>query len=88
MADLRVLQLGYRWGSCSPSGTVNIHWATMQLPPTLIDYVLVHELAHLLRHDHSTEFWRLVERAMPDYEDCRERLRRLGPDLWLPAEGR
>lgn len=88
VADLRVLQLGYRWGSCSPSGTVNIHWATMQLPPTLIDYVLVHELAHLLRHDHSTEFWRLVERAMPDYEDCRERLRRLGPDLWLPAEGR
>ncbi|MDP9844305.1 M48 family metallopeptidase [Streptosporangium lutulentum] len=88
VVGLRVLPLGYRWGSCSPSGAVNIHWATMQLPPTLVDYVLVHELAHLLRHDHSAEFWRLVERTMPDYEDCRERLRRLGPDLWLPAEGR
>ncbi|MFG1876108.1 M48 family metallopeptidase [Sphaerisporangium sp. NPDC049003] len=88
VSGLRVLPLGYRWGSCSPSGTVNIHWATMQLPPTLIDYVLVHELAHLLRHDHSAEFWRLVERAMPDFQDRRELLRRLGPDLWLPEEGR
>ncbi|MEU8270986.1 SprT family zinc-dependent metalloprotease [Sphaerisporangium sp. NPDC049002] len=87
VSGLRVLPLGYRWGSCSPSGTVNIHWATMQLPPTLIDYVLVHELAHLLRHDHSAEFWRLVERAMPDFQDRRELLRRLGPDLWLPEEG-
>jgi YgjP-like, metallopeptidase domain len=45
---------------------------------------VVHELAHLLRHDHSPEFWRLVELAMPDYTDRRDRLRRLGPDLWLP----
>lgn len=88
VTGLRVLPLGYRWGSCSPDGRVNIHWATMQLPPTLIDYVLVHELAHLVRQDHGAEFWRLVERVLPGYEDCRERLRRLGPDLWLPEEGR
>ncbi|MFD0857262.1 M48 family metallopeptidase, partial [Actinomadura adrarensis] len=43
-----------------------MHWATMQLPPDLIDYVLVHELAHLHVHDHSERFWRRVERAMPD----------------------
>lgn len=85
IADLRVLPLGYRWGSCMPDGRVNIHWATMQLPPDLVDYVLAHEVAHLLRPDHSREFWRLVERAMPDYETRRDRLRRLGPDLWLPA---
>ncbi|CAL9291093.1 M48 family metallopeptidase [Streptomyces sp. SudanB25_2051] len=87
MSGLRVQPLGYRWGSCSRDGRVNIHWATMQLPPTLIDYVLVHELAHLQRGNHSKDFWRLVERAMPGYEDRRERLRRLGPDLWLPDEG-
>jgi predicted metal-dependent hydrolase len=86
IADLRVLPLGYRWGSCKPDGRVNIHWAVMQLPPDLVDYVLVHEVAHLLRPDHSTEFWRLVERAMLDYQTRRERLRRLGPDLWLPAQ--
>lgn len=85
---LRVQPLGYRWGSCSSEGRVNIHWATMQLPPSLIDYVLVHELAHLRRPDHGSEFWRLVERTMPGYQDRRERLRRLGPDLWLPEEGR
>ncbi|MGW4511757.1 M48 family metallopeptidase [Streptomyces sp. NPDC004393] len=82
--SLRVQPLGYRWGSCSHGGRINIHWATMQLPPTLIDYVLVHEVAHLRQPHHSNDFWRLVERAMPDYQERRERLRRLGPDLWLP----
>jgi predicted metal-dependent hydrolase len=84
---LRVLPLGYRWGSCSLDGKVNIHWATMQLPPDLVDYVIAHELAHLHYHDHSKDFWRTVEHAMPDYAARRERLRRLGPDLWLPDTG-
>ncbi|MFI8218716.1 M48 family metallopeptidase [Streptomyces sp. NPDC085932] len=88
VTGLRVQSLGYRWGSCSHDGRVNIHWATMQLPPTLIDYVLVHELAHLRQRDHSKDFWRLVEQTMPDYEDRRERLRHLGPDLWMPDQGR
>ena len=81
---LRVLPLGYRWGSCTRDGKVNIHWATMQLPPDLVDYVLVHELAHVRHRDHGPEFWRLVERAMPDYPSRRDRLRHLGLDLWLP----
>lgn len=85
---LQVRRLGYRWGSCSRDGRVNIHWATMQLPPSLIDYVLVHELAHLHRPDHSAEFWRIVERALPCHENYRERLRRAESDLWLPEEGR
>jgi predicted metal-dependent hydrolase len=84
VAVLRVLPLGYRWGSCTPDGKVNIHWASMQLPPDLVDYVLVHELAHLHQRDHGSEFWRLVERALPDASARRDRLRRLGPDLWLP----
>jgi predicted metal-dependent hydrolase len=83
--DLRVLPLGYRWGSCTKDGRVNIHWAAMQLSPDLVDYVLVHELAHLHQPDHGPQFWRIVERAMPDYVARRDRLRRLGPDLWLPV---
>jgi predicted metal-dependent hydrolase len=84
---LRVRPLGYRWGSCSRDGQVNIHWATMQLPPSLIDYVLVHELAHIGRPDHGAEFWSTVERALPAHEDCRGRLRHAGNELWLPEEG-
>jgi predicted metal-dependent hydrolase len=84
VADLRVLPLGYRWGSCTPDGRVNVDWATMQLPPDLIDYVLVHELAHVRHPDHGSEFWRAVDRAMPGWEGRRARLRRAGPDLWLP----
>ncbi|MCK2214055.1 M48 family metallopeptidase [Actinomadura sp. ATCC 31491] len=87
VSGLRVRPLGYRWGSCSRDGHVNIHWATMQLPPSLIDYVLVHELAHIQRPDHGSEFWSAVERALPGHEDYRERLRRAGNELWLPEEG-
>lgn len=85
VTTLRVLPLGYRWGSCTQDGKVNIHWAAMQLLPDLIDYVLVHELAHLHHHDHSADFWHSVECAMPDYQARRDRLRRQGPDLWLPS---
>ena len=56
----------------------------MQLPASLVDYVLVHVLAHLHYHNHSTEFWRTVERAMPDFARRRDQLRRAGAELWLP----
>ncbi|MFI6452807.1 M48 family metallopeptidase [Streptosporangium amethystogenes] len=86
VTGLRVMPLGYRWGSCSADGQINIHWATMQLPSDLIDYVLLHELAHLRRRDHGPEFWRIVSLAMPGYEARRERLKRVGVDLWLPED--
>jgi predicted metal-dependent hydrolase len=85
LSQLRVLPLGYRWGSCSHDGTVNIHWATMQLSPDLVDYVLVHELAHVRYPDHGVAFWRAVDRAMPGWEGRRARLKKAGPDLWLPS---
>ena len=84
VSALRVRSLGYRWGSCNPDGTVNIHWAIMQLSPDLIDYVLVHELAHICHRDHGLAFWRAVERAMPDASVRRARLRLAGSGLWLP----
>jgi predicted metal-dependent hydrolase len=87
MTGLRVRALGYRWGSCSASGTVNLHWAVMQVTPDLIDYVLVHELAHLRHPDHGTGFWHTVERCMPDYAARRDRLRHAGTGIWLPGPG-
>lgn len=71
---VRVLDLGHRWGSCSPNGAVNFHWATIQLPPSVIDYVIVHELAHRLEPRHTPEFWLRVERAMPDFEERKQSL--------------
>ncbi|MFC4086537.1 M48 family metallopeptidase [Amycolatopsis samaneae] len=84
LEELTVRKLGYRWGSCGRGGVVNIHWATMQLRASLVDYVLVHELAHLHHPDHSGEFWRTVGRAMPDFARRRDQLHREGARLWLP----
>ena len=66
-ASIRVQDLGFRWGSCGDNGAVNFHWASILLPPSIVDYVIVHELAHLSVRAHGPEFWQLVERAMPDY---------------------
>lgn len=67
--EVRVRDLQNRWGSCTQDGVVNIHWAAMKVPPRVVDYLLVHELAHVLVHDHSREFWGLVERILPDYQE-------------------
>lgn len=72
---VRVMDLGYRWGSCGANGTLNFHWRTMQLPPSMIEYVVVHELAHLWVPSHAPEFWRHVSRVMPDYRARRQWLR-------------
>ncbi len=82
-----VRDLGYRWGSARPTGgaaaRINVHWATLQLPPSLIDYVLVHELAHLREANHTPEYWRIVERLMPGYDSCKRALAGIGKNVWL-----
>ena len=77
-SGIEVRDLGFRWGSCGQGGMVNIHWATVLLPPSIIDYVLVHELVHLHEPHHTPEFWRRVERAMPDFEQRK---------AWLAEKG-
>lgn len=80
---LDVRDLGYRWGSLGRNDRLNLHWATMQLPVSLIDYVVVHELAHIHEPRHTPAFWATVERAMPDYESRKSRLATTGATLWL-----
>lgn len=67
-AGLEVRDLGFRWGSCGRRGVLNFHWATITLPPRIVEYVLVHELAHLHELHHTPAFWSRVERVIPDYE--------------------
>lgn len=78
---VNIKDLGFRWGSCSTDGTLNFHWRVMQLPPQVIDYIVVHELAHLKVDDHSTAFWNQISRVMPDYQKHRDWLRAKGGDL-------
>jgi predicted metal-dependent hydrolase len=66
----------WRWGSCSPAGHICLNWRLVQMPPWVRDYVMVHELMHLKRMDHSPKFWRLVERAFPMYREARLWLRK------------
>ena len=81
-----VRDLGYRWGSAKPSADgerLNIHWATLQLPPSLMDYVLVHELAHLREPNHTPEFWAVVSQLMPSFESQKSNLASIGHGVWL-----
>lgn len=65
-----------RWGSCSRSGSINFSWRLLMCPPEIIDYVVIHELAHLKELSHSPRFWSVVEQMCPDYRRRRQWLRR------------
>lgn len=72
-----------RWGSCAPDGTLRFNWRVMVLEPSLIEYVIVHELVHLTIKNHSGEFWRVLAGVLPDVEQRRKRLRDAGKTLPL-----
>ena len=72
-----------RWGSCASDGTLRFNWRVMMLEPALIEYVVVHELAHLKIRNHSSDFWALVLEALPDMQQRRKRLKEVGPTLSL-----
>jgi predicted metal-dependent hydrolase len=57
-----------RWGSCSSTGTLSLNWRLIMAPPEVVDYILVHELAHLREPNHSDEFWSLVAEHDPEYK--------------------
>ena len=67
-----------RWGSCHSSGRIHLNWRLVQMPVDLIDYVVAHEVAHLLEMNHSQRFWRVVGRVVPDYAARRKTLRHHG----------
>ncbi len=64
-----------RWGSCSSKGNLNFNWKLVLLAPELLDYVVVHELAHRREMNHSKNFWKIVEAELPDYRERRRRLK-------------
>ena len=70
-----------RWGSCGRNGHISLNWRLVLMPDAVRDYVLIHELMHLRRLDHSPAFWRLVADACPEYATARRWLRQHGPAL-------
>ena len=67
-----------RWGSCNTAGKIRLNWRLIHFAPHLIDYVIAHELAHLLEMNHSARFWAKVKKVYPDYVAAREELNQLG----------
>lgn len=67
-----------RWGSCSTLGNISLNIRLLMAPPQILDYVIIHELCHLLEPNHSPRFWQRVEENMPDYKKAR---------AWLKTNG-
>lgn len=61
-----------RWGSCSSLGNINYNWRIIMAPPRVADYLIIHELCHMLVPNHSAKFWEQVIRFAPDYQECRK----------------
>ncbi|MEK7179862.1 MAG: M48 family metallopeptidase [Patescibacteria group bacterium] len=67
-----------RWGSCSKKGNINFNYKIALLPQELADYIIVHELCHLGEFNHSRKFWNLVEKAIPNYPEIKNKLKKTG----------
>ncbi len=70
-----------RWGSCTNRGVITLNVALMNLPMSLVDYILIHELSHTVHLNHSSEFWAEVERCYPVYRSARKQLKTFSPYL-------
>lgn len=76
--QVRVRGLKSKWGSCNSEGTLTFNWRLILFRPSILRYIVIHELCHLVHFDHSPEFWQLVECQDPDYNSSVE---------WLKSEG-
>jgi predicted metal-dependent hydrolase len=81
---LRIMTAHTRWGSCGAGGTLNFNWRLVMAPQPVIDYVILHELAHLKVHNHSPLFWAEVACMLPGYKPLRAWLKAHGQKLTTP----
>ncbi|MEO8497935.1 MAG: SprT family zinc-dependent metalloprotease [Planctomycetota bacterium] len=81
--SVKILDLKNRWASWTPGGNLNFHWKCMMAPVKIQDYIVVHELAHLIHPDHSAKFWNEVDKLLPDFSERKEWLRVHGAGMDL-----
>lgn len=75
-----------RWGTCTLGGKIYLNWRIVMAPVRVIDYIIVHELAHLRISEHNQEFWNLVKSILPHYEEDKEWLRIHGMELYCVGQ--
>jgi hypothetical protein len=68
----------YRWGSCTPDGNLNFNWRLIKAPLFVIDYVIAHELAHLIEPNHNPHFWNIVRAAVVHMDKAKDWLKQNG----------
>jgi hypothetical protein len=78
---VRLTSARTRWGSCSARSGIRLHWRLIHVAPGLLDYVVAHEVAHLVEMNHSPRFWRVVEALYPDWREARRALAEVAPTL-------
>ncbi|QSO55244.1 M48 family metallopeptidase [Alicyclobacillus curvatus] len=75
VAEVKIVDNQYRWGSCTVKDNVNLNWRLIKAPVYVIDYVIVHELTHLLEANHTPRFWNIVRAQSPTMEKARNWLK-------------
>jgi len=76
-----ISDLKYRWGSCTPNDNLNFNWRLIKAPMFVIDYVIVHELAHLMESNHTAQFWNIIEAQLPGSRKAKDWLKEHGAIL-------
>jgi predicted metal-dependent hydrolase len=77
----RLRRMRAQWGSCSESGDVTLNTQLVKAPLPLVDYVILHEVAHIKHHDHGRGFERLMDTHLPNWRECRRDLNTLGATI-------
>jgi predicted metal-dependent hydrolase len=76
--EAKIVNLRFRWGSCTPANNINLNWRLIKAPMVAIDYVIVHELAHLIEQNHTPRFWNIVQTQIAKADFAR---------IWLRDHG-
>lgn len=85
-SKIRITSASTRWGSCSSNKTISINWKLLLAPSEILDYVIIHELAHLAVMNHSTKFWHVVSKFCPNYKSRLKWLKDYGSKLTFRSE--
>jgi predicted metal-dependent hydrolase len=75
---IKILDLKYRWGSCTPNDNINFNWRLIKAPIFVIDYIIVHELTHLMESNHTPKFWNIISIQLPHYNKAKDWLKENG----------
>ena len=73
--EIKVRSYKNRWGSCSSNGNISYNWKLIMAPEKIIDYVIIHELCHLIHFNHSRDYWGEVSKKLPNYRESKEWLK-------------